>query len=58
MTMQTDLGKDYAQCLDARALNEIATWCDMAAHGLSNRTDDHKTDKEKFLKLAEALRGV
>jgi hypothetical protein len=56
--MQTDLGKDYAQCLDARALNEIATWCDMAAHGLSNRTDDHKTDKEKFLKLAEALRGV
>lgn len=59
MKLQSDLGKEYAQALDARAISEIATWCEMAFNGLIGHDDaNEQADRQVWRQAALALRAL
>lgn len=54
--LTSGLGQEYAKALDARALAEIASWCEMAANAL--RSGDEAGDRALYEATAANLRSL
>lgn len=63
--LTSDLGLEYAKMLDARALSEIASWCEMASNACRKHwtstpgfgpEDAERSDARIYAEAANALR--